>query len=86
MAKIDTAAMAFAVPPDHWFRYEMRDFVREVLFDPQTQSRGSIRPEAIRKLLDDHVSGRADHSRRLWPLLVLELWQREWIPQLLALR
>ena len=27
----------------------------------------------------DHVAGRADHSQRLWSLLVLELWQREWM-------
>jgi asparagine synthase (glutamine-hydrolysing) len=30
-------------------------------------------------LLDDHVSGRADHGHRLWCLLMLELWQREHI-------
>ena len=68
--------MGFGVPLDHWFRHEMRDFAREVLFDPQTQSRGFFRPKAVEQLFDDHVSGRADHSPRLWSLLVLELWQR----------
>ena len=70
--------MGFGVPLDHWFRHEMRNFAREVLFDRQTQSRGFFRPEAVRQLFDDHVAGRADHSQRLWSLLVLELWQREW--------
>ena len=70
--------MGFGVPLDHWFRHEMRDFAREVLFDPQTQSRGFFRPQAVQQLFEDHVSGRADHSQRLWSLLVLELWQREW--------
>jgi asparagine synthase (glutamine-hydrolysing) len=78
--------MGFGVPLDHWFRHELRDFAREVLFDPQTESRGFFRPQAVRQLYDDHVSGRADHSHRLWSLLVLELWQREWSDQLLALR
>ncbi|MGO9110522.1 MAG: asparagine synthase (glutamine-hydrolyzing) [Thermoguttaceae bacterium] len=71
--------MGFGVPLDHWFRQEMRNFAREILFDPQTQSRGFFRPEAVRRLFDDHVSGQADHSQRLWSLLVLELWQREWV-------
>ncbi len=70
--------MGFGVPLDHWFRHEMRDFAREILLDPQTQSRGFFRPKAVEQLLTDHVSGRADHSPRLWSLLVLELWQREW--------
>ncbi len=70
--------MGFGVPLDHWFRHEMRDFAREVLLDPQTQSREFFRPEAVERLFDDHVTGRADHSQRLWSLLVLELWQREW--------
>ena len=70
--------MGFGVPLDHWFRHELRDFARETLLDPQTESRGLFRPEAVRQLLDDHVAGRADHSQRLWSLLVLELWQREW--------
>jgi len=72
------AKMGFGVPLDHWFRHEMRDFARDVLFDPQTQSRGFFRPEAVQRLFADHVSGRADNSQRLWSLLVLELWQREW--------
>ena len=70
--------MGFGVPLDHWFRHEMQDFAREVLFDPNAQARGFFRPEAVQQLFDDHVSGRADHSQRLWSLLVLELWQREW--------
>jgi len=70
--------MGFGVPLDHWFRDELRDFAREVLLDRQTLGRGYVRPEAVGQLLDDHQSGRFDHSARLWALLVLELWQRTW--------
>ncbi len=71
--------MGFGVPLDHWFRAELRDFARDILLDRQTLDRGYFRPEAVRQLLDDHQSGRFDHSMRLWSLLVLELWQREWL-------
>jgi hypothetical protein len=30
-------------------------------------------------LLDDHQAGIFDHGHRLWALLVLELWHREWV-------
>jgi asparagine synthase (glutamine-hydrolysing) len=71
--------MGFGVPLDHWFRNELRDFAREILLDPHALARGYFRPEAVRRLLDDHQSGRFDHSVRLWALLVLELWQRQWV-------
>jgi len=70
--------MGFGVPLDHWFRDELKDFAREVLLDRQTQQRGFFRPEVVTRLLDDHRQGRFDHSYRLWALLILELWQREW--------
>ena len=33
----------------------------------------------VARLLHDHTSGRSDHAHRLWCLLVLELWQREYV-------
>jgi len=71
--------MGFGVPLDHWFRGPLAGFAQEVLSDRRTVDRGFFRPEATARLLEDHVSGRFDHSYRLWALLVLELWQRRWV-------
>jgi asparagine synthase (glutamine-hydrolysing) len=46
--------------------------------DPAALDRGYFRPAAVRQLFDEHLSGRFDHSYRLWSLLVLEQWQRQW--------
>ena len=37
----------------------------------------SLHPEAIRALVDEHLSRRADRTSHIWGLLMLELWQRE---------
>ncbi len=71
--------MGFGVPLDHWFRGPLAPFAREVLFDSRTRERGYFRPETVEALLDDHIAGRFNHSARLWALLFLELWHREWI-------
>lgn len=71
--------MGFGVPLDHWFRHELRDYAREVLLDRRTIERGYFRPEVITRLLDEHVAARFDHAYRLWALLILELWHREWV-------
>ena len=45
---------------------------------PADAGPGVFSPEAVRRLWDEHQQGRFDHSYRLWALLVLELWQRQW--------
>ena len=42
-------------------------------------ARGYFRPEAIRLLIDEHVSGRANWHHQLWNLLMLELWHQMFI-------
>ncbi len=71
--------MGFGVPLDHWFRHELRELVSDTLLSQKCLSRGYFRPEAVRKLVEEHVAAKWDHSARLWSLLVLELWQEKWI-------
>jgi len=71
--------MGFGVPIARWFREELREYLREVLLDRKSLSRGYFRPERVRELIEEHQSGIRDHSPRLWALLVLELWHREFI-------
>jgi len=78
-AILQRGKMGFGVPLDHWFRAELREFAYEILLERRTTERGLFRPDAIRKLWDEHQQRQSDHSNRLWTLLVLELWQREWL-------
>jgi asparagine synthase (glutamine-hydrolysing) len=63
----------FGVPLGRWFRSDLREAAHDLL----SSERGWFRPEIVRRLLDEHESGRADHGHRLWCLLMLELWVRE---------
>jgi asparagine synthase (glutamine-hydrolysing) len=36
-------------------------------------------PAFVARLIDDHRAGRRDWSARIWALLFLELWYREFI-------
>ncbi|MGE5273401.1 MAG: asparagine synthase (glutamine-hydrolyzing) [Verrucomicrobiota bacterium] len=69
----------FGVPIARWFRGELRPLARDLLLDETARARGQLRPRVVARLLDDHASGRADHAHRLWCLLMLELWQREYV-------
>lgn len=61
-----------------WFRTALRDWVEDNLLGQRSLQRGYFRPEAIRRLVDEHMNG-TDHSTRLGVLLSLELWHQQFI-------
>ena len=70
--------MGFGVPLDHWFRGDLAQLARDLLLDRRSTQRGYFRPQALAELLEAHQQRRAEHSHRLWALLMLELWHRQW--------
>jgi asparagine synthase (glutamine-hydrolysing) len=64
----------FSIPAAAWLRGELEPFARDVLAADTLRRQGYLRPEAVAKVLDDHVAGREDLSRQLWGLLAFTLW------------
>jgi asparagine synthase (glutamine-hydrolysing) len=71
--------MGFGVPIDHWLRHELREMAYDTLLGPRCLTRGYFRPEALRRLLDEHTRGVANWHYLLWTLLMLELWHRTYV-------
>jgi asparagine synthase (glutamine-hydrolysing) len=69
----------FQLPLVDWMRSEMKDQYLRVLLEPRTVQRGYFRPEAVRRLVEEHLSGRRNRSGMLWRMLVLELWHRNFM-------
>jgi asparagine synthase (glutamine-hydrolysing) len=44
------------------------------------ERRGLFEAAEVRRLVSEHLGGRADHRDRLWLLLVFELWARRFLP------
>jgi asparagine synthase (glutamine-hydrolysing) len=69
----------FGIPHARWLRHELRSMAREVLLSRRARQRGFFKTQAVEQLLQQHDSGRINHGMRLWNLLWLELWQREFV-------
>jgi asparagine synthase (glutamine-hydrolysing) len=78
-AVIDRPKQGFAIPIRHWFRSDSLPYLKDVLLDDRSLARGYFKPEAVHALVSAHASGRANLEYRLWALLNLELWHREFI-------
>src|SRR4051794_1928987 len=76
---VDRRKQGFGVPVGAWFRGELRDWLQDVVLGSTALARNYFRPNVVRRLVDDHLAGRADHTTRLWNLTMLELWHQTWI-------
>jgi asparagine synthase (glutamine-hydrolysing) len=53
-----------------------RSLFPRMLTNSSLVSAGILRGDAIRRLLDEHLAGAADHGSRLWLLVNAEIWYR----------
>ncbi|HSV74416.1 MAG TPA: asparagine synthase (glutamine-hydrolyzing) [Chthonomonadales bacterium] len=72
---IPTSKRGFAVPLGDWLRGPLRPMIEDTLCGaPDLYPQGIFRREAVRRYVDDHTSGRADHKWGIWTLLALQWW------------
>jgi len=68
--------MGFGVPVGEWFRGELKSYLRESLLSDRALSRPFFNAAYVRRLVEEHTTGAATHTTRLWLLLNFELWHR----------
>ncbi len=73
--------MGFGVPIEHWFRGELRQYVRDRLLGGTAAQRGIFKTAAVEKLIDEHQNTKINHAHQLWALLTLEMWYQTFIDQ-----
>jgi asparagine synthase (glutamine-hydrolysing) len=71
--------MGFGVPIAKWLRTSSRELLQDTLLSNRARERGYFKPDWIDHLVWEHVAEKADHSFQLWNLLMLELWQQEFV-------
>jgi len=64
--------MGFVTPVSAWFRGPLCREAEAIPHSPAFAELGWFDPEAIARLAAAHVSGRAEHGRLLWQLVMLE--------------
>jgi asparagine synthase (glutamine-hydrolysing) len=75
---IDRPKMGFGIPRAEWLRTDMREILIDTLTDQSATERGWFNQVEVKKTIDLHMSG-TDKDQILWPMLMLELWARNWL-------
>ena len=71
--------MGFGMPVAEWFRGELGEMAGDLLLSARALQRGYFRRDAVDRLIAEHRSCRSEHGAKLWVLLFLELWFREFV-------
>jgi len=73
---LDRRKRGFGPPMGGWLKRELEPVLGRLLAPEAVARRGLLRPDAVKRLIDDHRANRADHTDQLFALVTLELWCR----------
>jgi asparagine synthase (glutamine-hydrolysing) len=76
---LERRKMGFSAPLGVWFRQELRPFVEDVLSEPALRRARVFRPEAVRRILDDHYARRANYDNQIWALMMFTSWHEAYL-------
>ncbi|MCA9187925.1 MAG: asparagine synthase (glutamine-hydrolyzing) [Pirellulaceae bacterium] len=68
----------FSVPLRDWFRGRLSSLVHDYLGPGGYLPEGIFSARQVARVLDEHRQGRVDHANRLWLLLTLAAWNRQY--------
>jgi asparagine synthase (glutamine-hydrolysing) len=75
---LERRKQGFGVPLSVWFRGGLRELFADTLLSPASLQRGYFNAGFVRRLLDEHLAGKRDHSLRLWQLVVFDRWHERY--------
>jgi asparagine synthase (glutamine-hydrolysing) len=69
----------FHLPVGAWFRGRGERILRDTVLSTRALSRGYFEDQTVAALVNEHLSGAADHGAKLWTLLQLEVWHQRYV-------
>ena len=71
---IERPKAGFGVPVGQWLRGALQDWAEELLEDRRLNDEGYLNTKLVRKIWNEHQSGRHDWTARLWSILMFQSW------------
>jgi hypothetical protein len=78
---VERGKRGFEAPIAEWLRGPLAAMTTELLTDGRLASRGLFEPREVSRLWTEHRTGNRDHRHRLWQLVMLELWFRQFVDE-----
>jgi len=64
----------FGIPIGKWFHGELKELILELFSGGRLKRQGIFNPSVVQGLVNDHLAHRVDNRKKLWNLLIFQLW------------
>ena len=71
---VERPKMGFSVPISTWLRNELKEWAEDLLFSEFVNGEGIFNMDVIKKIWDEHIAYKHDHSHKLWTVLMFLSW------------
>jgi asparagine synthase (glutamine-hydrolysing) len=74
----------FGIPLGYWFKNNLQFMIKEILMSDKALKRGYFVNSYVKNLAEEHLTGKHEHTYRLWALICLELWHLMFIDKIIT--
>lgn len=71
---VDRPKMGFGAPVGAWLRNELQDWAATLLDSQRLHQEGYFNVAMVEALWQEHLSGKKDRGKMLWPVLMFQSW------------
>ncbi|MEK7662220.1 MAG: asparagine synthase (glutamine-hydrolyzing) [Patescibacteria group bacterium] len=68
----------FGIPLAQWLMGDLKPLLLNLLSEERLKKQGIFNPQYVRGLIDAHLSRKYDNRKKLWALLVFQMWYEKW--------
>ena len=80
-AIINGNKQGFSAPERTWYRTRLVDYIRTTLLSKESRILEYVKPQAMEKILDEHINQDINHRLLIWSLLSFEWWCRNFLEE-----
>lgn len=67
----------FGIPITEWLRTDLKDPMLDLLSTDRLKRQGLFDDQNVHSLIDEHMAGKTNNRKLLWPLICFQLWMDE---------
>jgi asparagine synthase (glutamine-hydrolysing) len=72
---IRRAKKGFGIPVAAWLKGPLEEMLNDLLSESRVKDAGYLDSARVRRLIEEHQTGKRNHRKVLWTMLNLELWR-----------